>query len=258
MISPIRLIDTHCHLYDESLHPQLPEVLSRSRSAGVRKILMPNIDRHSIDAMLELERDHPGYCLPMMGLHPCYVKEDWQEQLEMVRDWLAVHRFAGVGEIGLDFHWDLTFKEQQEKVFVTQLEWALQYDLPVSIHSRKATRSCIDWVRTVGKGRIRGVFHCFGGGVEEAEQIMELGMYLGIGGVVTYKKSGLDEVLKEIGLTRIVLETDAPYLAPVPFRGKQNEPAYLAPIASKIADILQVSVEEVGMITSRNAEDLFG
>jgi len=258
MISPNRFIDTHCHLYDEVFHPHMPEILSRSRSAGVRRILMPNIDRYSIDHMLELERDHPDYCLPMMGLHPCYVKEDWQEQLEIVRDWLAVRRFAGIGEIGLDFHWDLAFQEQQEKVFVTQLEWAIRYDLPVSIHSRKAARSCIDWVRTVGKGRIRGVFHCFGGGVEEAEQIMELGMFLGIGGVVTYKKSGLDDVLKEIGLLRIVLETDAPYLAPAPFRGKQNEPAYLAHIASKIADILQVSVEEVGMITSRNAEDLFG
>jgi TatD DNase family protein len=258
MVTPIRLIDTHCHLYDEGFQFNMNDVLSRSRTAGVRKILLPNIDRHSIDAMLELEKDHPGYCMPMMGIHPCYVKDDWQEQVEIVRDWLAVRRFTGIGEIGLDFHWDLTFKEQQIKVFAMQLEWALRYDLPVSIHSRKATRACIDWIRAIGKGRIRGVFHCFSGSVQEAEEIMDLGMFLGIGGVVTYKNAGLVDVLRAIGLSRIVLETDAPYLAPVPFRGKQNEPAHLTHIAQKIAEILEISVEEVGRITTGNAEDLFG
>lgn len=253
----LHLIDTHCHLYDKDFLPEMREVLFRANQAGVRKILMPNIDKTSIDGMLELERDHPGMCLPMMGIHPCYVKEDWREQLEIVRDWLAVHRFSAIGEIGLDFYWDTSFREQQKLVFSAQLAWSIQYGLPVSIHSRNATRECIDLVKSVGNGRIRGVFHCFGGTIDEADEIIRLGMFLGIGGVVTFKKSRLDEVIRHVGLSHIVLETDAPYLAPVPFRGKRNEPSYLIQIATRIAEVMDISIHEVGRITSHNAQDLF-
>lgn len=254
----IVLIDTHCHLYDADFLSDIQEVISRGEQAGVQAIYLPNIDKTSIDPMMELERQFPAVCKAMMGLHPCYVKGDWEEQLEMIRLWHEQRKFHGVGEIGLDFYWDMTFKAQQEQAFTKQLEWALQYDLPVSIHSRNATKECIDIVKQVGDGKIRGVFHCFGGTIEDAEAIKKLNMYMGIGGVVTFKKSGLDLLLKEVGLTHVVLETDAPYLAPVPYRGKRNEPSYLLFIAEKIAEIMECSVEEVGKITSQNALTIFG
>lgn len=257
-MNKIQLIDSHCHLYDDDFKLEIKEVLERAQQAGVKAIYLPNIDQTSIDPMMDLANDYPNLCHPMMGLHPCYVKEDWKEQLEIVRDWLAIRRFAGIGEIGLDFHWDLTFKAQQEEVFAQQLQWALAYDLPVSIHSRKSTQQCIEMVNEIGNGKIRGVFHCFGGTEKQAKQIMDMNMYLGIGGVVTFKKAGLDLVLQEIGLSSVVLETDAPYLAPVPYRGKRNEPAYLLPIASRIAEVVGITIEEVGLITSRNAHTLFG
>lgn len=254
----IHLIDTHCHLYDEGFMPDIEAVIARSQAAGVRTVYLPNIDKTSMDPMFELERSYPELCKPMMGIHPCYVKEDWKEQLEMVRNWLAIRPFAGIGEIGLDFYWDVQFRDQQEQVFAQQLEWSMQYNLPVSIHSRNATRACIDMVRAIGNGKIKGVFHCFGGSREEAEEIIDLNMFMGIGGVVTFKKSGLDLLLKEIGITNVVLETDAPYLAPVPFRGKRNEPSYLLPIAEKIGEVIGYAVEEVGRITSQNAQRIFG
>lgn len=253
----MQLVDTHIHLYDEGFHADIAAVISRAKAADVKAIFMPNIDKTSIDSMLDLENEFPDFCRSMMGLHPCYVKDDWMEQLEIVRDWLAVKKFHGIGEIGLDFHWDLTYKLQQEKVFAQQLEWALQYNLPVSIHSRNATQECIEMVQSIGKGRIRGVFHCFGGTIDQAYEIMDMNMYLGIGGVVTFKKSGLDELVAQTGLTRIVLETDAPYLAPVPYRGKRNEPSYLVYIAEKIAEACGCTNEEVGRITSQNAYNLF-
>lgn len=256
-MSKIQLTDTHCHLYDEDYKAEMSSVITRAKHSGVKAIYLPNIDKTSIDPMLELEKEHPGLCFPMMGIHPCYIKEDWKEQLEIVRDWLAVRTFSGIGEIGLDFHWDLTFRDQQEQAFAQQLEWALTYNLPVSIHSRNATQECIEMVRSIGKGKIRGVFHCFGGSREDAEAIIDMNMYLGIGGVVTFKKSGLDQLIKEIGISKVVLETDAPYLAPVPFRGKRNEPAYLLHIAEKIAETLESSVEEVARITTQNAHEIF-
>lgn len=254
----IQLVDSHCHLYDDDFRSEIREVVARALQAGVQAVYLPNIDKSSMDPMFELEHDFPGLCKPMMGIHPCYIKEDWEDQLEMVRDWLAKRKFSAVGEIGLDFYWDMSFRDQQEIAFAKQLEWAIQYNLPVSIHSRNATKECIDMVRKIGGGKIRGVFHCFGGTKEEAEEIIDLNMYMGIGGVVTFKKSGLDLLLKEIGLSRVVLETDAPYLAPVPYRGKRNEPAYLLPIAEKIAEVMGITIEEVGRITSHNAHEIFG
>jgi TatD DNase family protein len=250
-----QLIDTHCHLYSEEFFEDRSEMIRRAIAAGVGKFLLPNIDKSSIDGMLELEQDFPERCYPMMGLHPCYVKEDADEQLEIVRDWLAVRNFIAVGEIGLDFYWDLTFKDKQLEVFRKQLEWSLVYRLPVVIHSRNSLRECIDVVKEY-KG-IRGVFHCFGGSANEAEEIMDMGMYLGIGGVVTFKKAGLDAVIRETGLSRVVLETDAPYLAPVPFRGKRNESAYLVHVAHKLAEIMEIDPQEVARITTLNAVNLF-
>jgi len=253
----LQLVDTHCHLYAEEFHGERWDVIKQAKDAGVYKIFLPNIDRSSMDSMLELERDHPEICIAMMGLHPCYVKGDVEDQLEVVKDWINVRRFAAIGEIGLDFHWDLSYKDQQYFAFRTQLEWAMEKDWPVAIHSRESLRECIDEVKLIGSGRIRGIFHCFGGTVDEATEIMEMGMYLGIGGVLTFKKSGLVEVIQSVGLNKVVLETDAPYLAPVPFRGKRNEPAYIRYVAEKLAEITDKSVEEIGRITTRNAENVF-
>lgn len=252
-----QFIDTHCHLYSEEFLEDRQQMLARAMDGGVGRFYLPNIDVSSMDMMIELEKEYPGRCFAMMGLHPCYVKEDAAEQLEVVRDWLAVRRFAAIGEIGLDFYWDLSFAEQQYHVFRSQLAWSLAYQLPVVIHSRNSLKECIDVVREVGKGAIRGVFHCFGGSVDEAREIMDLGMYMGIGGVVTYKKSGLDQVIAEVGLSRMVLETDAPYLAPVPFRGKRNESGYLPYIAAKVAEATGLTVDEVARITTENALHVF-
>lgn len=253
----LQLVDTHCHLYAEELLEDRAAVLLRAREAGVYKVLLPNIDTGSMDAMIDLEKENPGTCLAMMGIHPCYVKADVEEQLEVVRDWINVRRFVGIGEIGLDFYWDLTYKEQQFEAFRRQLGWAMQKDWPVSIHSRESLRECIDEVKRLGNGCIRGVFHCFGGSEAEAREIMEMGMYLGIGGVVTFKKSGLGEVIRAVGLERVVLETDAPYLAPVPYRGKRNEPAYVRLVAEKLAEVTGKTLAEVGAITTRNADFVF-
>lgn len=252
-----QLVDTHCHLYSEEFLEDRAGVMQKAKDAGVYRILLPNIDRDSMDQMIELEKANPGYCHAMMGIHPCYVKDDVEEQLEVVRDWINVRRFIAIGEIGLDFYWDLTYKEQQYRAFRQQLQWALEKDWPVSIHSRESLRECIDEVKRIGDGRIRGIFHCFGGSVADAREIMDMGMYLGIGGVLTFKKSGLDAVIQEIGLERVVLETDAPYLAPVPFRGKRNEPAYVRLVAEKLAEVTGKTVEEVAAITTRNADFVF-
>jgi TatD DNase family protein len=252
-----QLVDTHCHLYAEEFLEDKAELILRAKDAGVYRILLPNIDSSSMDVMLEMERDNPGYCHAMMGIHPCYVKDDVEEQLEVVRDWINVRRFIGIGEIGLDFYWDLTFREQQYEAFRKQLKWAMEKDWPVSINSRESLRECIDEVKRIGNGRVRGIFHCFGGSVEEAQEIMEMGMFLGIGGVLTFKKSGIAEVIQQVGLERVVLETDAPYLAPVPFRGKRNEPAYVRLVAEKLAEVMGKTVDEVAVITTRNADLVF-
>jgi TatD DNase family protein len=252
-----QLIDTHCHLYAEEFLEDRHQMIMRALEAGVGRFYLPNIDVNSMDIMIDMEKEYPGRCFAMMGLHPCYVKEDAEMQVEVVRDWLAVRKFAAVGEIGLDFYWDLSFAEQQYHVFKLQLAWSLGYGLPVVIHSRNSLRACIDTVKQVGNGAIRGIFHCFGGTIDEAREIMDMGMYLGIGGVVTYKKSGLDQVISEVGLSRVVLETDAPYLAPVPYRGKRNESSYLKYIAQTIADITRLHRDEVANITTANALNIF-
>lgn len=233
-------------------------MLQRAREAGLSKVLLPAIDSGSHESMLKLEEENPGFCLAMMGLHPCSVKEDYEQELKIAEEHLARRAFIGVGEIGLDFYWDLTFKEQQFRAFHRQIEWALQYGLPIAIHSRNANEECIQVVREHQKGNLKGVFHCFSGTVEQARQMIELGFYLGIGGVLTFKNGGLDKVIEEIDTRHLVLETDAPYLAPVPFRGKRNESSYITYVAQKLADLKQTSVQEIIDQTSQNAQNLFG
>lgn len=251
------MIDTHTHLYLEDFKEDMDAVLQRAKEAGVEKFYLPNIDSSSIDAMLQLELQYPGVCMAMMGLHPCSVKEDYKEELKMVEEWLGKRKFAAVGEIGLDYYWDQSFVAQQKEAFHLQIEWALHYNLPIVIHSRNSMQDCIDIVRQYQKGKLRGIFHCFGGTMDEAKQIMDLNFLMGIGGVVTYKKAGLAELLKEIPLNSLVLETDAPYLTPVPFRGKRNEPSFLTYVADTIATVKNCSSVEVIQVSTDNALKLF-
>ena len=253
----MKMIDTHAHVYSADFFNEQAAIMSRSFSGGIDRILMPAIDRSTHELMFQVEKDFPGQCLSMMGLHPCSVKEDVEDELAAVERYLGQRKFIGIGETGLDFYWDKTFTELQYVAFRRQIEWALEYDLPVIIHSRSSTDECIAVVKEMQQGPLRGVFHCFSGTVEQARQIIDLGFYLGIGGVLTFKNSGLDKVMKEIGLEQVVLETDAPYLAPVPFRGKRNEPAYMLNVAQKLGDIKEMSVEEIAGITTKNAEKLF-
>ncbi len=233
-------------------------MLERAEKEGVKKILLPAIDSESHAALAELAAQFPGICQPMMGLHPCYVKDNYKDELRIARAYLEKGGFVAVGEIGLDFYWDKTFIEQQYLAFEEQIRWALEFDLPIAIHSRNSTDECIEVVRRNQHGKLKGVFHCFSGNAEQAKQIMDLGFYLGIGGVVTFKNGGLDKVFETIGLDRVVLETDAPYLAPVPFRGKRNEPAYLKYVVEKLATMKGKTIEEVAAITEQNANKLFG
>ncbi len=251
------LIDTHSHLYSEEFNEDISQVIIRAKENAVAKIYMPNIDSSSINGMLLLEEKHPDLCIAMMGLHPCYVNEQFKAELKLVEEWFSKRSFAAVGEIGLDYYWDQTFVKEQKEAFQFQIELALQHNTPIVIHSRNSTQDCIDMIRKNQNGKLKGIFHCFGGSVEEAKQMIDLGFLLGIGGVVTYKKSGLAEVLKEISLDHLVLETDAPYLTPVPYRGKRNEPSYLKYVVDKIAEAKECTVEEVVQKTTQNAEKLF-
>lgn len=249
-------IDTHTHLYDERLMADRDQV-QRAIDAGVTKMYMPNCDSSTIEGMLAFTDQWPINCLPMMGVHPCYVKENYKDELALVADWLQKRNFCAVGEIGLDYYWDTTFKTQQQEAFEMQIDLALQHNLPIVIHSRESTADCIATVRKKQNGKLKGIFHCYSGTLEEAKQVVELGFYLGIGGVVTYKTSTLPEIIREVTLNNIVLETDAPYLAPVPYRGKCNQSAYIPVIAEKIAEVTGLPVEEVARITTRNAEKVF-
>jgi TatD DNase family protein len=252
------MTDTHCHIYLKEFDADRAEMILRGKTAGVNRFLLPAIDSETHISMLRLENEFPRECFTMMGLHPCSVKEGYEEELKIARQYLENRKFIAIGEIGLDFYWDLSFKEQQLEVFNLQMDWALEFDLPIVIHSRESIDECIEAVGKKQNGKLKGVFHCFGGSAEQANKIIDLGFYLGIGGVVTFKKSGLDTVLKHIDIKHILLETDAPYLAPVPYRGKRNECSYLKLVAEKIAEIKNVSLAEVDSITTNNAETLFG
>ncbi len=250
------LIDSHCHIYSEDFKDDLETVMQRAFDAGLKKFYMPAIDSTTNQRMFQLEEKYPGICIAMMGLHPCSVKQNFETELAEVADYLAKRKFAAVGEIGLDFYWSKEFIQQQYEAFHRQISLSVKYDLPIVIHTRDAMQETIDVVSEY-KGKARGIFHCFGGTVEDANRIIELGYYLGIGGVVTYKNSGLANVIEQIDLKHLVLETDAPYLTPVPFRGKRNECSYLKLIQEKIAAIKKINPEEVAAVTSENALKIF-
>lgn len=253
----MNFIDTHAHIYSNKFDNDRDEVIEAVRKVGLERIYMPNIDVESIDAMLACEQRYPDFCIPMMGLHPCDVKEDFQDQLATMYDWLKKRPFAAVGEIGLDLYWDKSFFEQQKEALVVQIEWAKEFNLPIVLHCRESMDETIEIVRSCHESGLKGVFHCFTGNLDQANQIKELGFLLGIGGVATFKNGGMDQVIPHISLEHLILETDAPYLAPVPFRGKRNSPEYLPFIAEKIGDFLGVSVEEVAIKTKKNALNLF-
>jgi TatD DNase family protein len=253
----MNLIDTHCHIYSPEFDTDRAAMLSRADYEGITKMLMPAIDISTHVQMLSLENEFPGKCLSMMGLHPCSVKENYLEELAVVEQHFDKRCFVAVGETGLDFYWDLAYTKQQYEVFQRQIELALHYDIPIVIHSRNSINECIELVEKNQKGKLKGVFHCFSGSLEQAHKIIDLNFYLGIGGVLTFKKSGLDTVVDQITLDHIVLETDAPYLAPVPFRGKRNECSYLKYVAEKLAETKQVTVEEIAKRTTSNAKELF-
>ncbi len=251
------MIDTHAHVFSDKFEGQESEMLERARAAGIERIYMPNIDIGTVDKMMAMAREHPGFLLPMLGLHPCYVGEDYEEHLSGIEQALSRHDVVAIGETGLDFYWDTTFVNQQKESLSRHMEWAIDRSLPIVLHSRSAIDSTIDMMRTQGKGEIFGVFHCFTGTVEQAFQIIDLGFKLGIGGIVTFKNAGLDQVVQKIPLDAMVLETDSPYLAPHPHRSKTNEPAYLPLIAEKIAELHKLSVAEVEEQTTINAQNLF-
>ncbi len=250
--------DTHIHLYAEEFTSDRDLLIREAISQGVQRFFLPNIDSTSIEGLFDLEKKYPENCFAMMGLHPCSVKENWKEELAMVEKKLSERKFAGVGEIGIDLYWDKTFVKEQEEVFKKQVELANHYKLPVIIHSRESFEEIYSILVETKKEKPYGIFHCFTGNADQAKHAISLGFYLGIGGVVTFKNSGLDKVVSEIDLQHIVLETDAPYLAPVPFRGKRNQPAYILKVAEKIAEIKSMSVEEVAGITTENSKIIFG
>lgn len=251
------MIDTHAHIYLEHFNEDIDEVVTRAKAVGVEKILLPNIDSESIPSMLELEEQYPNMCYPMMGLHPCSVKEDFEDQLKIVEDWFEKRSFLAVGEIGTDLYWDKTFWSEQKRAFDLQCELALKHQLPVVIHCRDSIDETIELVSKYQDEGLNGVFHCFTGTIEQANNITEMGFYLGLGGVSTFKNGGLDQVIPHIDRSKIILETDSPYLSPVPHRGKRNEPAFVQHVAQRIAQYLGISSSEVETLTTRNANDLF-
>jgi TatD DNase family protein len=251
------MIDTHSHLYADEFKEDLQEVIQKSRDAGIDKIFLPAIDSSSHVQMMDLAKAYPDYCIPMMGLHPCYVNNQYEAELQLVREWLGRATFAAIGEVGLDFYHSTEFKVQQELAFQLQIELAIEKGLPLVIHSRSSMDECIKMIAAYGKGKCRGIFHCFGGDERQAQKVIELGFYLGIGGVVTYKNAGLAKIVENIPLEHLVLETDAPYLAPAPYRGKRNETSFLVHISNRVAELKSITVAEVDEVTTANAKKIF-
>ena len=254
------MIDTHSHIYEPPFNADREEVIRRARQAGVECILLPNINSGSIAPMLDMCRRYPGYCFPMLGLHPEDIEENYRQVLSDMKALLEAsdHPYIAIGEVGLDYYWDKSKVREQEETFRTQIEWAIAYHLPLMIHSRSAHRQLVAALSEYKDEALSGVFHCFGGSREEAQELLQFpGFVLGIGGVVTYKNSHLAETLSSVPLERIVLETDAPYLAPVPYRGKRNESAYVVEVLRKIAHIYNVSEQQAEDITNSNAKRVF-
>lgn len=250
-------IDTHAHIYDAKFEDDIEDTLARCQEVSVNQIYMPNIDHTSIDGMLELEHRYPKQCFPMMGLHPSSVKKDFERELYRVEEWLDRRSFAAIGEIGLDYYWDTTFKEQQLEAFRIQIELAKKHRLPIVIHTRDSFDDAISIVEEMNDNNFAGIFHCFTGTVEEGRRVTEAGFYLGLGGVTTFKNSGMNEVVPHLDLNKVVLETDSPYLAPTPHRGKRNEPTYIPLIGGVVAELTDKSPAAIAKITTQNARNLF-
>lgn len=260
----ITLTDTHAHLYASEFDADRTEMMKRAFQLGIKRFFLPNIDEESIVPLLQMMKDYPEQCFGMMGLHPCSVRENVDEQLHTIEEALNANSFIAIGEIGIDLYWDKSFFEQQKKAFKIQCLWALDRNLPIVIHCRNAMQEIIQLLDELKAStpykqhNFKGIFHCFSGNNDEAKKLIDYGFYLGIGGVLTYKNSGLDKAIDDISLEHLVLETDAPYLAPVPMRGKRNESSFLRHIAEKLAELKQCSLFEVAEITTKNSIHIFG
>lgn len=252
------IVDTHSHIYLEQFNSDRGDVIKRAKDAGVEKILLPNIDVDSISSMIDVCYKHPELCFPMMGMHPTSVNKEYEMQLDKMYDCFNKHKFCAIGEVGIDLYWDKTFIEEQKKCFAKQLGWAKEFNLPVVIHARDAFEEIFQVMECAGVEGISGVFHSFSGTIEQAQKALSFKNFkLGINGVLTFKNSGLDKVVSQLKLEDLVLETDAPYLTPEPYRGKRNEPLYLLYIVDKVADIFKTNAQEVCRVTSTNANQLF-
>ena len=252
------LTDTHTHLYYETDPEKLSDLIQRSLENKVYRLFLPNVDSESIPLVFGLSERYPDHCFPMLGLHPCDVKANYKEELDSISKEIAQRKVYAIGEIGIDLHWDKSTLSIQQEAFRTQIDWAKNSDLPIVIHCREAFDEIFEILNELKDDKLRGIFHCFSGTLEQAHKVIGLGFYLGIGGVLTYKNSGLDKVIQDVSLEHLVLETDSPYLTPVPFRGKPNESSYLVYIAQKLADLKQVSLEEIAEVTTRNSRMVFG
>jgi len=250
------MIETHAHIYDEKYDEDRTEMLQRAWDLGIEQIWMPNCDHTTIPGMMQLAETYPDRCLPMIGLHPTYVKDGFEKELQVIEEWLAKYKFIAIGEIGMDLFWDKTFKAQQEEAFLFQCALARKHNLWIDIHSREAFRETVSLIEKFGDSSLTGIFHCFIGSLEEAQKAIELGFKLGIGGVATFKNGGLDKVLPFIDLENLVLETDSPYLAPTPYRGKRNEVSYIDLVAQRVADLKQITKKEVIETTTKTAKSL--
>lgn len=251
-------IDTHAHLYLDQFKNDLAQVINDAKNRNVLKIFLPNIDRSTVSDMLELSKSYPDICYPMIGLHPCNVKQDYMDELEFIESELSRNRYYGIGETGIDLYWDQQYREEQIKSFEYQILLARKKDLPVIIHSREALDLTIELIEKHQDGRLKGIFHCFNGSLEQCKKVVELNFHMGLGGVISYKNAKLDDMVRWMPIEHMVLETDAPYLAPVPYRGKRNQSAYIPEIARKIAEIRSEPVEYIEKRTTINALKLFG
>jgi len=255
----MEFVDTHAHLYVEEFREDRDDILKRALKEGINRIVLPAIDSQTHEAMVRLSNENPGTLFPLMGVHPTSVKEDYKKELALAEKYISQRSlFYGIGEIGIDLYWDKTHVKQQIEAFKTQVNWAIELKLPIVIHTRDSFNEVYAALEPMMTGGLTGIFHCFGGSVDEARKIIGLGFKLGIGGVLTFKNSKLDTVLHQIDLKHLVLETDSPYLAPVPYRGKRNESSYLKLIANKLAEVKGLSIEEVAKITTANANHVFG
>lgn len=254
----MKLTDTHTHIYYQAESPELELQMKRCLDNGIDRLFLPNVDLKSVKLIKETVAAYPDNCFPMLGLHPCSVQQDFQSVIEELKKESNHTKVYAIGEIGLDLYWDKSTLDIQKEAFRIQVQWAKKLNLPIVIHCREAFNELFELLEELKDDKLRGIFHCFTGTTEQAKQAIDYGFYLGIGGVVTFKNAGLDKVVKEIDLKHIVLETDSPYLAPVPFRGKNNESSYLKYVAEKVAEIHQISIDELATITTQNSVNIFG